>query len=333
MSASTSMDNPKNRIKGWLERFQCYFTGNLGNFYSRAVNRLTLYPVIFTLFLTECTTFWLIYLGKAFFVKYMSFIWIYSLHKAAVYSICILLADTAAHYLAPVWGAFENRRVGKQWIILTIGLLAGFIAQRTMVNGLIITYAPEVIDYFMAHPEARLSTFELLAYLMPYWCLVMVITLRIAQSKQRIQDQAGSLVILPDRQKKALSEGVTKKQHENGYREMPGGHLTWQTDTGGESIPLNDITHITVEDHYCRINYSNGNRPKSKMIRLPLKEMLLKLPQNHFVRIHRSHVVNTTHVSRIKKIGRDHKAVISHTGTELPISRSCFKNLRPYCFK
>ncbi len=324
------MDNLKSPTKEWLPRIRRYFAGNLGGVYSRAVNRLTFYPFIFTFFLAECTTFWLIYLGKSFFFTYMSFVMIYSLHKAAVYSLCIFAADTAAHYLVPPWGAFKKRCIGKQWLIWTMGLLVGFILQRTMVSGLIIHYAPEVISYFIAHPEARLSHFELLLYLTPYWCLVVFITIRIARSKQRIQDQARSLMVLPDGQKNASPEPLMVNQPEAGKKGMPEGSLNWKNENGGVSIPLADITHITVEDHYCSVNYSTGNGLKCKMIRLPLKEILLKLPQDHFIKIHRSHIVNTAHVSRLRKKGRDHKVVMRNAGVDLPVSRSRFKDLAPW---
>ena len=330
MSVNTSMDNPKSLSNEWSQRIRSYFAENLGDFYSRAVNRLTLYPVIFTFFLAECSTFWLIYLGKSFFLNYMSFVMIYSLYKAAVYSLCIFAADTIAHYLVPHWGTFKNRRVGKQWFIWTMGLLVGFIIQRTTVSSLIVQYTPEVIHYFITHPEVRMSHFELLLYLTPYWCLVMFVTMRIARSKQRIQDQARSLMILPGNQKNASTESLMAGEPEKSKNRLPQGNLNWENESGGASIPLAGITHITVEDHYCRINYSISNDLKNTMIRLPLKEMLLKLPQDHFIKIHRSHVVNITHVLRLKKKGRDNKVVIRNTGVELPVSRSRFKDISPF---
>ena len=329
MSVNTSMDNPKSLSNEWSQRIRSYFAGNLGDFYSQAVNRLTLYPVIFTFFLAECSTFWLIYLGKSFFLNYMSFVMIYSLYKAAVYSLCIFAADTIAHYLVPHWGTFKNRRVGKQWFIWTMGLLVGFIIQRTTVSSLIVQYTPEVIHYFITHPEVRMSHFELLFYLTPYWCLVMFVTMRIARSKQRIQDQARSLMILPGNQKNASTESLMAGEPEKSKNRLPQGNLNWENESGGASIPLADITHITVEDHYCRINYSISNGLKNTMIRLPLKEMLLKLPQDHFIKIHRSHVVNITHALRLKKKGRDNKVVIRNAGVELPVSRSRFKDISP----
>lgn len=329
MPLDTSTDNLNSAPKGWVPRIRDYFAGDLGDFYALAVNRLTLYPLIFTCFLVECTTFWILYLGQSFFFNYMSFVMIYSLHKAAVYTLCIFAADTAAHYLVPAWGTFQKRSVGKQWLIWTSGLLVGFVLQRTMVFSLIIHYAPEVIGYFTARPQTRLSNFELLLYLTPYWCLVMYIAMRIALSKQRIIDQARSLVVLPDGQKKVSPEPLRVNPPAEGKNGLLEGSLSWESENGHVAVPLADITHITVEDHYCRVNYSTDNGLKSQMIRLPLKEMLSKLPQDHFIKIHRSHVVNSAHVSRLKKKGRDHKVVMRNLDVELPLSRSRFKNLAP----
>ena len=99
--------------------------------------------------------------------------------------------------------------------------------------------------------------------------------------------------------------------------------------SGNGAIALSDITHVTVEDHYCRISYTIGNGLRSKMIRLPLKELLRKLPNAHFLRIHRSHVVNRKHVSRLMKKGRDYKIVLQRWNVELPVSRSRFRDLHP----
>jgi len=118
-------------------------------------------------------------------------------------------------------------------------------------------------------------------------------------------------------------------QPEEGKKGLLAGSLSWENENGNVSVPLADITHITVEDHYCRVNYSTGEGLKSKMIQLPLKEMLPKLPQDHFIKIHRSHVVNSAHVSRLKRKGRDHKVVMRNVEVELPLSRSRFKNLAP----
>ena len=307
------MDVPKGLRK--------YFAGDLGFFYAQAANRLMLYPFIFSFFLVECSTFWLLYQGPAFFLDYMAFITVYSLHKAAVYSTCIFGADVLAHRLAPSWGAYNKRSVQRQWVIWSLGLAAGFVLQRTMVRSLIVFYAPDVVAYFTSHPQERLSAITLLMILIPYWVAVLFVTILIAMSRQRTQQQTDSLLVIPG-EKTALKSSLINK-----YGTAPMGSLELGDDNGNGTIALGNVTHITVEDHYCRINYATESGLKNKMTRLPLKEMLLKLPPEHFLKIHRSHVVNRVHISHLARKGRDYKAVLQRFHVELPISRSRFKDL------
>jgi len=321
------MGAPMDKLEMHTERLarliKGYFGGDLGVFYTQTSNRLMLYPFIFSFFLVECTTFWLLYQGPSFFLNYMAFTSVYSLHKATVYTICILGADILAHLLAPSWGAYSKRTVGRQWLIWSLGLVIGFVLQRTVIRSLVVFYAPDVVAYFRAHPQATLSTTTLLSILIPYWCVVMFLTMKVARYKQQIKQQANSLMVIPEGNPSAAVLAATESIG------LPIGSLKWSGENGNGTIALADITHVTVEDHYCRINYSTGNGLKSKMIRLPLKEMLLKLPREHFLKIHRSHVVNIGHISRLTKTGRDHKVLLQRFDVELPVSRSQCKDLLP----
>lgn len=306
-----------------LKMLKTYFAQDLGLFYAHATNRMLVYPFFFSFFLVECATFWLLYLGPGFVLDFLAFTTVYTLHKAGVYTIGIVMADMAVHHLKPSWGAYEKRTVGRQWLIWSIGLAVGFVLQRTMVRSLVPVYAPEVVAYFVANPLARLSTLTMLMILIPYWLVVVYMTLRVVLSKQRIQRLADSLVVPAE---KRPTEEMPSDAEE---KVSPVGLLRLDGSNGIGAIALTDITHVTVEDHYCRVNYATSNGLKSEMIRLPLKHMLRKLPENHFVHIHRSHVVNTEHISRLSRSGRDHKVVLEDYGVELPVSRSRFKTLNP----
>lgn len=251
------IQKPCNGMKIWihmvnLKKMKTYLGQNLGDFYAHGTNRLLVYPFFFSFFLLECATFWLLYLGPAFVLKYLAFTTVYTLHKAAVYTICIIMADILAHHGVPSWGAYGKRSVGRQWMIWSLGLAVGFFLQRTMVKGLIPAYAPDVIAYFVANPQARLSTLTLLLVLIPYWCLVVFLTLRVALSRQRIQQISDSLMVV------TAGKTAQATTPHAAPASMPDGILQMSGDNGNGAIALADITHVTVEDHYCRINYSNG---------------------------------------------------------------------------
>ncbi len=307
---------------GWGQQIKKYFGEDLGTFYVHTPNRLMLYPFIFSSFLVECPSFWLIYLGDTFCLDNMAFITVYSLHKAVVYAICIFGADALFNRLFPSWGGYHRRTVFKQWVIWTLGLLVGFFLQRTMVKSLIILYAPDIISYFTAHPEKRLSAATLLAFLLPYWFFVVFVTLWITASKQRNEQKKDSRAA-------RLRANIVKISAGSTAGDPPNGCLFLKGENGSGRIDLKKITHITVEDHYCRINYAVGRRLKFETVRLSLKEILPQLPREYFLQIHRSHVVNVGHIERLAKKGRDHNVVLQRTHLELPVSRSRFKELPP----
>ncbi len=315
MSAKNHVDNEKIIPRSVRPEIRRYLADDLGDFYSRAVNRLVLYPFIFTFFLVECPTFWVIYLGPSFFLEYTAFIFIYSLHKAVVYSVCICGADMVAHFLMRPWGTYGGRTVGKQWLIWTLGLAAGFALQRTMVRGLIVTYTPDVISYFTANPQVRMSYFTLLLFLLPYWCFVVFVTLKIAGSMQTGKKQPIS----------GPSEDFSSETGAMNESEI---YLQCRGESPEAATAFRDITHVTVEDHYCHIHYKEDNSLRRRMVRQSLKKILGQIPQDAFIKIHRSHAVNINHISRIRKKGRDHKVVMDEFDVELPVSRSCFKGLQ-----
>ncbi|AWV96958.1 LytR/AlgR family response regulator transcription factor [Arcticibacterium luteifluviistationis] len=67
-------------------------------------------------------------------------------------------------------------------------------------------------------------------------------------------------------------------------------------------VPIAEIQYIEADRNYCRIHSLN----KEYLLVLSLKEMEDKLPKNHFIRIHRSYIVN---ISQITEIATTHLVV------------------------
>ena len=82
-------------------------------------------------------------------------------------------------------------------------------------------------------------------------------------------------------------------------------------------VNIKDILYIEAERNYCRI-FSNN---KEYLLVITLKEMDKKLPAKHFLRIHRSYIIN---ISQIKEIATTH-IVIGRKA--IPISKSLKKEL------
>ncbi|MDZ4148681.1 MAG: LytTR family transcriptional regulator DNA-binding domain-containing protein [Flavobacteriaceae bacterium] len=77
-------------------------------------------------------------------------------------------------------------------------------------------------------------------------------------------------------------------------------------------VPIQEIFYIEAERNYCRIH----TKEKEYLQVMTLKDMEEKLPQNHFLRIHRSFIVN---LSKIDEIANDHIVVQRKT---IPISKT-----------
>jgi len=78
-------------------------------------------------------------------------------------------------------------------------------------------------------------------------------------------------------------------------------------------INLNDIEYIESMENYVKIHLTND---KPVMALIPLKIMIDRLPQEKFVRIHRSYIIP---LDKIKYIGNKK---IKVSATELPVSDS-----------
>ncbi len=82
-------------------------------------------------------------------------------------------------------------------------------------------------------------------------------------------------------------------------------------------VDIKDILYIEAERNYCRIFSKN----KEYLLVMTLKDMDEKLPSKHFLRIHRSYIIN---ISQIDEIGTSH---IVMGKKAIPISKSLKEEL------
>jgi len=70
------------------------------------------------------------------------------------------------------------------------------------------------------------------------------------------------------------------------------------TNSRSSFIKISSITHICPVGNYSRITTLEG---KCSLVLKTLKQWLEELPSNHFIRIHRSCIINIDHIDRIEK--------------------------------
>jgi DNA-binding LytR/AlgR family response regulator len=82
-------------------------------------------------------------------------------------------------------------------------------------------------------------------------------------------------------------------------------------------VDIKDILYIEAERNYCRI-YSKG---KEYLLVMTLKDMDEKLPQQHFIRVHRSFIVN---LSQIDEVATSHIVIARKA---IPVSKTLKEEL------
>lgn len=82
-------------------------------------------------------------------------------------------------------------------------------------------------------------------------------------------------------------------------------------------VDIKDILYIEAERNYCRI-YS---KDKKYLLVMTLKDMDEKLPQQHFIRVHRSFIVN---LSQIDEVANNHIVIARKA---IPVSKTLKEEL------
>lgn len=86
------------------------------------------------------------------------------------------------------------------------------------------------------------------------------------------------------------------------------------TDNEYVRVAVDDITHLQAERDSCTIFIRNSER---MMVTVPMKHVLNVLPQTKFIRVHRSHALNISHI--VKIIGNH---IELQDGTKIDIGRT-----------
>ncbi|WP_161626809.1 LytTR family DNA-binding domain-containing protein [Desulfospira joergensenii] len=81
------------------------------------------------------------------------------------------------------------------------------------------------------------------------------------------------------------------------------------------------ITHISIQEHYASVYFKNQNQLEKKQIKMSLAKILECVGDESFIRIHRSHAVNVSHVTELTKISGVDQVKIENTNICLPVSR------------
>ncbi|HEY4300878.1 MAG TPA: LytTR family DNA-binding domain-containing protein [Candidatus Didemnitutus sp.] len=104
------------------------------------------------------------------------------------------------------------------------------------------------------------------------------------------------------------------------------GRLLFRSDGEIHVLSPEEIRWIESEGDYVKVHAG----PKTKLVRMALVKIMQKLDPAHFVRIHRSTIVNLTHVRKVSPALYGEYTVELAEGARLKVSRTYVHELKSY---
>jgi two-component system LytT family response regulator len=89
-------------------------------------------------------------------------------------------------------------------------------------------------------------------------------------------------------------------------------------------IPVEDIHYLEAADDYVKVHTREGAFLKNKT----MGHFETVLDKNHFVRTHRSYMVNITEITRIDPYEKDNHLAILKSGGRVPVSKTGYVKLK-----
>ena len=89
-------------------------------------------------------------------------------------------------------------------------------------------------------------------------------------------------------------------------------------------IPLAQVQYIEAADDYVKIHTAEGNFLKKKT----MQYFEDSLPQQEFIRIHRSYIVNAQLITRITPYEKESHLALLTTGVQVPVSKAGYSKLK-----
>lgn len=236
------------------------------------------------------------------------------LHTMVNFGLCFYVVDEWLARLTGRWGRFNNRTLGKQALIWGMSFAIAFYFQRTVVFEWMQYYSLDIYHYYEKYPKMRPVALNHFLFCLPFFLSTIILLWTIAFIRQRgLLKERKALVPAPSavNPKETLSTGKIDEK-------LPPLYIQ----SGSDQIILEQttISHVTVEDHYCRIHTVEEDEVKSYFIKSSLADILDKLLDSHFIQVHRSHVVNVNAIRKLDKKNRSSRVCLK-SDVVLPVSR------------
>ena len=170
-----------------------------------------------------------------------------------------------------------------------------------------------LLDYMLLQRFATLFLSTLPIRAMIGLLLYIVFILLFSQVNKQISEENKEL---------DLDKSDKKEEPDTTYEIID--RVTVKTGLKLHIIPIQEIIYIQSDGDYVQLITKDGNYLKEQT----MKYFETHLPQNQFVRIHRSTIVNIEHISRIESYGKQNQQITLKNGQWLKTSITGYKSLK-----
>jgi two-component system LytT family response regulator len=89
-------------------------------------------------------------------------------------------------------------------------------------------------------------------------------------------------------------------------------------------IPITEVLFLEADDDYIKIH----TKDRSYLKKATLSSYEKRLPNDRFLRVHRSYIANVSEITRIDPYEKTSHIAILKSGDKLPVSKSGYQNLK-----
>jgi two-component system LytT family response regulator len=175
-----------------------------------------------------------------------------------------------------------------------------------------LIYNPPIVIFTTAYDEYALKAFEVnaLDYLLKPF------------DRERLQKALGKARQLPSKQ----NQNSIQERQEGKILQLPeqAQRIVVKDGSNIKIIPLAEILYIEAADDYAKITTAEKYYLKHQR----MLQFEQQLPEQQFVRIHRSYIVNLQHIQKVELYEKEQYCVRLRNQAKLPVSRNGYVKLK-----
>jgi two-component system LytT family response regulator len=139
-------------------------------------------------------------------------------------------------------------------------------------------------------------------------------------SEERFAQAVRKFLDKPD-EKKSVARSVAEESRASS---QPSDRVVIKDGAKIRIIPIPEVIRLEADDDYVKVYSAQGNFMKKQT----LKNFEEGLSADHFVRVHRSHLVNIMHIERIDPYEKNAHVALLKNGERIPVSRSGYQRVK-----